>query len=133
MTYVEGVPVDHGDALRAAGHDLTELVRIGARAWIEGALVHGLFHGDVHAGNLFVTPDGKVAFLDFGIMGRLDERTRAVLRRTLPAVMIEGDYRVGDGGGGRPRRASTARSTSTAPPTTWPGSSARSWARRSAR
>ncbi len=93
MTYVEGRPVDHGDALRAEGHDLTELVRIGARAWIEGALVHGLFHGDMHAGNLFVTPDGKVAFLDFGIMGRLDDPTRAVLRRLLPAVMIDGDHR----------------------------------------
>ncbi len=93
MTYVEGVPVDHGDELRAAGHDLTELVRVGARAWIESALVHGLFHGDIHAGNLFVTSDGKVAFLDFGIMGHLDERTRAVLRRTLPAVMIDGDHR----------------------------------------
>jgi predicted unusual protein kinase regulating ubiquinone biosynthesis (AarF/ABC1/UbiB family) len=93
MTYVEGVPVDHGDALRAAGHDLTDLVRIGARAWIESALVHGLFHGDVHAGNLFVTPDSEVAFLDFGIVGHLDEGTRAVLRRTLPAVMIEGDTR----------------------------------------
>lgn len=93
MTYIEGVPVDHGDTLRAAGHDLTELVRIGARAWFEGALVHGLFHGDIHAGNLFVTPAGDVAFLDFGIMGRLDERTRAVLGRILPAVMIEGDHR----------------------------------------
>jgi predicted unusual protein kinase regulating ubiquinone biosynthesis (AarF/ABC1/UbiB family) len=93
MTYVEGTPVDHGDELRAAGHDLTELVRVGARAWIEGALVHGLFHGDIHAGNLFVTPEGKVAFLDFGIMGRLDDGTRDVLRRTLPAVMIEGDHR----------------------------------------
>jgi predicted unusual protein kinase regulating ubiquinone biosynthesis (AarF/ABC1/UbiB family) len=93
MTYVEGIPVDHGDELRAAGHDLTELVRVGARAWIEGALVHGLFHGDVHAGNLFVTPHSQVAFLDFGIVGHLDERISAVLRRTLPAVMIEGDTR----------------------------------------
>jgi len=93
MTYIEGVPVDDGPTLRAAGHDLEGLVRKGARAWMESALVHGLFHGDVHAGNLFVTPDGHVAFLDFGIMGRLPDRTRRVLRRLLPAVMIEGDYR----------------------------------------
>ena len=58
----------------------------------KGALVHGLFHGDVHAGNLAVTPEGKVAFLDFGITGRLDERTRKVLRRALPAVLIDGDF-----------------------------------------
>ncbi len=92
MTFVEGTSVDDGAALRAAGHDLEGLVRQGARAWMESALLHGLFHGDVHAGNLFVTPTGQVAFLDFGIMGRLDDRTRLVLRRLLPAVMIERDY-----------------------------------------
>jgi predicted unusual protein kinase regulating ubiquinone biosynthesis (AarF/ABC1/UbiB family) len=92
MTFVDGTSVDDGAALRATGHDLEHLVRQGARAWMESALVHGLFHGDVHAGNLFVTPAGEVAFLDFGIMGRLDERTRSVLRRLLPAVMIEQDY-----------------------------------------
>ena len=92
MTFVDGTSVDDGDALRAGRHDLEDLVRQGARAWMESALLHGLFHGDVHAGNLFVTPSGDVAFLDFGIMGRLDDRTRLVLRRLLPAVMIERDY-----------------------------------------
>ena len=92
MTYVDGTPVDDGTALRAAGHDLEGLVRTGVRAWLEGALEHGLFHGDVHAGNLFVTPVGEIAFLDFGIMGHLDDRTRLVLRRALPAVLIDGDF-----------------------------------------
>src|SRR5439155_10020547 len=64
MTYVEGHPVDDVDALRDNGHDPVTLVRAGVRAWLESALEHGLFHGDVHAGNLFVTPDGRVAFLD---------------------------------------------------------------------
>jgi ubiquinone biosynthesis protein len=93
MTHIDGTPVDDGTTLRAAGHDLEGLVRTGVRAWLEGALEHGLFHGDVHAGNLFVTPEGAVAFLDFGIMGRLDDRTRLVLRRALPAVLIDGDFR----------------------------------------
>ena len=92
MTYVEGTPVDDGTMLRAAGHDLEDLVRTGVRAWLGGALEHGLFHGDVHAGNLFVTPAGEIAFLDFGIMGRLDDRTRLVLRRALPALLVDGDF-----------------------------------------
>src|SRR5688572_19546025 len=45
MTYVAGVPVDDVPSLRAAGHDLEELVRVGVRAWMESAFVHGLFHG----------------------------------------------------------------------------------------
>ena len=92
MSFIEGTTVDDIDTLRTAGHDLEEVLRIAIRAWAEAALVHGLFHGDVHAGNLFVTPDGGVAFLDFGIMGRLDERTRGVIVQLLPAVLIEGDY-----------------------------------------
>jgi predicted unusual protein kinase regulating ubiquinone biosynthesis (AarF/ABC1/UbiB family) len=92
MTFVEGTPIDDGQGLRAAGHDLEGLVHTGVRAWLEGALEHGLFHGDVHAGNLFVTPEGAVAFLDFGIMGRLDDRTRLVLRRALPAMLVDGDF-----------------------------------------
>jgi predicted unusual protein kinase regulating ubiquinone biosynthesis (AarF/ABC1/UbiB family) len=92
MTFVNGVCVDDGPALRAAGHDLEELVRIGARAWMEGAFVHGLFHGDMHAGNLVITPQGEVGFLDFGIMGRLTEPTRRVLLHLLPAMVLERDY-----------------------------------------
>ena len=92
MTYVEGLPVDRTASLREAGHDLEELVRIGVRAWMEGAFVHGLFHGDMHAGNLVVTPRGEVGFLDFGIMGRLPDRTRDVLLGLLPAITLERDY-----------------------------------------
>ncbi len=92
MTFVEGTTIDDVGHLRDAGHDLEDLLRTGVRAWIDGALVHGLFHGDVHAGNLFVTPEGRIAFLDFGIVGRLDERTRGVLRQALPAVLVQGDY-----------------------------------------
>ncbi|WP_436796379.1 AarF/UbiB family protein [Actinospongicola halichondriae] len=92
MTYVEGVPIDDAAALHASGHDAEQLLRTGVRTWVGAALEHGLFHGDVHAGNLFVTPDGDLAFLDFGIAGRLDERTRLILRRALPAVLVDGDY-----------------------------------------
>ena len=93
MTYVDGIPVDDAERLRAGGFDLERLLQLGVRAWLEGALQHGLFHGDVHAGNLMVTHDGRVALLDFGIMGELDEAPRRVLRNTLPALLIENDYR----------------------------------------
>ena len=50
---------------------------------MEGALLYGLFHGDLHGGNLFVMPDGKVALLDFGITGRMDEFQRLAFLRLL--------------------------------------------------
>lgn len=94
MTYIDGTPIDDVDVLRRQGHDLEEVLRCLVRAWVESALVHGEFHGDVHAGNLMVTPAGEVAMLDFGIMGRLDERVRGVLRKTLPALVVERDFQL---------------------------------------
>ncbi len=90
MSFIEGTPVDQANPDEI--DDLVGLVRAGVQAWVGSTLEHGLFHGDVHAGNLFITPDGKIAFLDFGIMGRLDEHARVVLRKALPAVLIENDF-----------------------------------------
>ena len=92
MSFVDGRPVDDVEALRVDGHDLQELLLAAIRAWAEGALVHGLFHGDVHAGNLFVTSAGEVAFLDFGIMGEVKGETRRMLLETLPSVLLGGDF-----------------------------------------
>lgn len=92
MNFVEGTSVDDAERLVDDDHDLVELLQVGIRAWMEAALIHGLFHGDVHAGNLFVTPDSKIVFLDFGIMGTLDEARRDALLTALPAVLVERDY-----------------------------------------
>ncbi|QGG96938.1 AarF/UbiB family protein [Actinomarinicola tropica] len=62
------------------------------RAWLEAALVHGFFHGDVHAGNLMLDTDGEVVFLDFGICGSFDDETREIVRRGLPALLVSGDF-----------------------------------------
>src|SRR3546814_4510949 len=86
-------PVDRLDLLAESGHDFEELLRLGVRAWLESAFEHGLFHGDVHAGNLFLTTDGKVALLDFGIMGHLDPPVRAALRDALPGLLLGDDPR----------------------------------------
>ena len=46
-------------------------------------MLYGVFHGDLHGGNLFVMPDGRVALLDYGITGRLDENRRLAFLRLL--------------------------------------------------
>jgi ubiquinone biosynthesis protein len=51
-------------------------------------MLHGVFHGDLHGGNLFILPDGRIALLDYGITGRMDERKRlAFLRLLMTATM----------------------------------------------
>ena len=49
-------------------------------------MMHGIFHGDLHGGNLFVLPSGKIALLDFGITGRLTEAKRLALLSFLVAA-----------------------------------------------
>jgi ubiquinone biosynthesis protein len=55
--------------------------------FLEGAMIHGVFHGDLHGGNLFVQPDGRTALFDFGITGRLDETKRRAFLRLLMTGM----------------------------------------------
>ena len=64
------------DALIEQGLDPGLLARRGAQAFIKMLLEDGLFHGDPHPGNLRAMSDNRVGFIDFGMVGRLDERRR---------------------------------------------------------
>lgn len=92
MERVTGVRIDDAPAIRKAGFDGTELVKALLFSLFEGGLKHGLFHGDLHAGNLYVDPDGKIVFFDFGIMGRIDPRTRWLLRELVYALLVKKDH-----------------------------------------
>jgi len=60
--------MDEFDTIREQGVDGELILRRGVKVWMEAAMVHGPFHGDVHAGNLWVLDDGRATYLDFGIM-----------------------------------------------------------------
>ncbi len=92
MERVHGVRIDDVAAIRKQGFDGTELVKALLFSTFEGGLRHGLFHGDLHAGNLLVDPQGRIVFLDFGIMGRIDPRTRWLLRELIYALLVKKDH-----------------------------------------
>ena len=92
MERVHGVRIDDAKAIRKMGFDGTELVKALLFSTFEGGLRHGLFHGDLHAGNLLVDDDGRIVFLDFGIMGRIDPRTRWLLRELIYALLVKKDH-----------------------------------------
>ena len=87
-----GIPVDERDGLIAAGHDPDEIVARAARSFFRQVFRDGFFHADMHPGNLFVAADGAVIAVDFGIMGRIDERTRYFLADMLLGF-LNGNYR----------------------------------------
>jgi ubiquinone biosynthesis protein len=83
MERLDGFSIDDVAGMKAAGVDTAAVVRGCTVAFLEGAMLFGVFHGDLHGGNLFVQPDGRVALLDYGITGRLDERRRLAFLRLL--------------------------------------------------
>ena len=92
MERVHGVRIDDAAAVRDKGFDGTELVKALLFSTFEGGLRHGLFHGDLHAGNLLVDDEGRIVFLDFGIMGRIDPRTRWLLRELIYSLLVKKDH-----------------------------------------
>lgn len=83
MERLEGFSFDDVEGMRRAGIDTEAVVRALIISFLEGATLHGVFHGDLHGGNLFVQADGRVALLDYGITGRLDEPRRLAFLRML--------------------------------------------------
>ncbi|SHJ81061.1 ABC1 kinase family protein [Desulfofundulus thermosubterraneus] len=76
MEYIEGVKMTHPEELTRRGIDRRVVARHLADALLRQILLHGFFHGDPHPGNLAALPDGRIAFMDFGIVGRLTEEMR---------------------------------------------------------
>jgi ubiquinone biosynthesis protein len=83
MEELEGFAFDDVAGMHAAGIDTEAIIRAGMVAFLEGAMLYGVFHGDLHGGNLVVIHDGRVGLLDHGITGRLDERGRLAFLRLL--------------------------------------------------
>jgi len=73
--FVEGIKISDKEKLLAAGYDIPELVRKGGETVLKQVFEHRFFHADPHPGNLFITPDGRLAAVDFGMVGRLSSRT----------------------------------------------------------
>ena len=69
MEYVEGVRVDHVDEIRSYGVDPKEIANLGFDAYMQQIFEDGFYHGDPHPGNLLVSRDGTLTFLDFGLIG----------------------------------------------------------------
>ena len=92
LEWIDGIKLTDRNALVVAGHDLPALARTLVRAFLRQAIVNGFFHADLHQGNLFALPDGRLAAVDFGIMGRIDRQARIWLAEILYGL-ITGDYR----------------------------------------
>jgi ubiquinone biosynthesis protein len=83
MTRVPGVPYTQALATYPETVDGERLLRLAITGVLEHTLAYGVFHGDLHAGNVFIAADGTFSVIDFGIVGRVDDDQRAALFRFL--------------------------------------------------
>jgi len=91
LEQVDGIPANDRAAIVNAGIAPEPLAAHVVQAFLEQALFDGFFHADLHQGNLFATRDGTIVAVDFGIMGRLDHKTRRVFAQILYGFLMQ-DY-----------------------------------------
>lgn len=91
MEWARGMPLSEAEALIQDGLDRKQLADNLIRAFLSQALDHGVFHADLHEGNLFVAPPAQLTAVDFGIIGRLGAPERRYLARILWGF-LERDY-----------------------------------------
>ncbi len=86
MERLQGIKIDHLEAIQQAGIDPRQLAANSVRMLLESLFAHGFFHADPHPGNLMVLSDGVIGVIDFGMMGRMDEHMQDSLTRLLIAL-----------------------------------------------
>lgn len=91
MEMLEGIPLTHRGALEQEGIDPEMVVRRGLKAYLKMVYTDGIFHGDLHAGNILVLPNNQIGLIDFGIVGRLNRNTQSSIANIFMALAEE-DY-----------------------------------------
>ncbi|QCE10407.1 protein ACTIVITY OF BC1 COMPLEX KINASE 3, chloroplastic-like [Vigna unguiculata] len=79
MEWVDGVKLNEQEAIERQGLKVLDLVNTGIQCSLRQLLEYGYFHADPHPGNLLATPEGKLAFLDFGMMSETPEEARSAI------------------------------------------------------
>jgi len=86
MERIRGVKIDDVAALDELGVDRPDLARRFAEMYLAMVFDEGFFHADPHPGNVFVEPDGRLALIDFGMMGTVTSEIRQTLTHLLSAI-----------------------------------------------
>lgn len=91
MSYIGGIQIDRLEELEALGYDHEEIGQKAAENYCKQILDDGFFHADPHPGNLWIT-DGKIAWMDFGMTGRLSSNLKHILKKAIKAILQNDIY-----------------------------------------
>ena len=94
--WIEGKPLTDPEAIKTHGIDPETLANTVTRGFLDHAIHHGVFHADMHEGNMIVTPDGRLTLVDFGIIGRIGMNERRFLAEILWGFLRRDYHRVAE-------------------------------------
>jgi ubiquinone biosynthesis protein len=96
MEWIDGISLNDRSKLEASHVDLVDLSRKIIQSFLRHSLRDGFFHADMHPGNLFIDPTGRLIAVDFGIMGRLGVKERRFLAEILYGFITRDYHRVAE-------------------------------------
>lgn len=91
LEWIQGIKLTDTEKIKAANLDQNRLTEIGVVAGLRQLLEHGFFHADPHPGNLFAMSDGRMAYIDFGMMDQLAEETKETIASSI-VYLLNRDY-----------------------------------------
>ena len=87
MEYIDGYPLDDVESLQNAGYDMDEIGTKFVNNFIKQVMDDGFFHADPHPGNVKIR-DGKIVWIDMGMMGRLSEKDRRTMIKGIRGIAL---------------------------------------------
>lgn len=82
MEYIDGFPIDDFERIKESGADINVLGRRLGENYVKQIIEDGYFHADPHPGNIWIR-NGRIVWIDLGMMGRLSNRDRAAIRKAI--------------------------------------------------
>ncbi len=89
MEYIKGQKLSHSESLDK--NEQQNIAKLGVQVFFEMVFKHGLFHSDLHSGNIFILPDNKIGLVDFGSVGRISDRIKDAMANLFLTLANE-DY-----------------------------------------
>lgn len=94
MEFIDGIKVTDKSVLLANNIDPVNVSEVGLRLFVSQILDYGFFHADPHAGNILVKKDGKIVFIDFGAVGKIQPNDKEILENLIVSFVAKNSHKI---------------------------------------
>ncbi|SHF43432.1 ABC1 kinase family protein [Chryseobacterium vrystaatense] len=94
MEFIDGIKVTDKAALLAHNIDPVKVSEVGLRLFVSQILDYGFFHADPHAGNILVKKNGKIVFIDFGAVGKIQPNDKEILENLIVSFVAKNPHKI---------------------------------------